>query len=115
MALPTGQRIAERRKALGLTQPELGNLIGQKQSAISHWETGGRAVEVENIIKLAAALNTTADHLMGITDDPLPLSEGEHRFLVWLRSLPGEPSREDILFYFVTQDVPRKRKPRSKR
>lgn len=37
---PFGQRLAEARKKAGLTQAELGKLLGLSQRAIAHWEIG---------------------------------------------------------------------------
>jgi transcriptional regulator with XRE-family HTH domain len=86
MATVTGDRISARRKALGLTQSTLGELLNQGQSAVSHWETGRRLIEMENVLKLAVALQTTADYLMGLTDDPDQLSEDERELLrTWRR------------------------------
>lgn len=36
----TGELIAESRKALGLTQKQLADLVGVTDKAISRWETG---------------------------------------------------------------------------
>lgn len=100
MATVTGERIATRRKALGLTQPQLGELIGQGQSAISHWETGNRVIEMENVIKIAGALKTTSDYLMGLTDDPEALTEDESELLSAYRRMDAKERNAFLLELF---------------
>ena len=39
--LELNERIAERRKAAGLTQEQLGALVGVTRQAVSKWESGG--------------------------------------------------------------------------
>ena len=42
----TGQLIARRRKAAGLTQKELAERLGVTNKAVSKWETGGGLPDV---------------------------------------------------------------------
>jgi len=50
-------KIVERRHALGLTQQELGDLAGFKQTYIARIETGTTLPRVDTLIRLASALN----------------------------------------------------------
>lgn len=59
-----GNRIYELRKAKGLSQKELGALIGVSNKAVSKWETGAAAPKTETIIKLAAALGISTEELL---------------------------------------------------
>ncbi len=43
LAVRVGSAIAERRRARGLTQAKLAEMIGLEQEAISRWERGTRA------------------------------------------------------------------------
>lgn len=52
-----GKRVRERRLALGMTQQELADHAGLHRSYIGEIELGGRNVSLENIAKIAAALN----------------------------------------------------------
>lgn len=38
--MTTGEKIKQQRKALGLTQTELGEKLGVQKNAVSKWETG---------------------------------------------------------------------------
>lgn len=62
------ERLRELRKEKGLTQTELGALIGYKKMSISDWEVRGKQPDYDVLIKLVKVLNTTADYLLGITD-----------------------------------------------
>lgn len=66
------ERIARARKALRLSQTELGRRIGVTKQTISNYETGAREPDFEMVDKLADALNTSFSYLVGGTDDPTP-------------------------------------------
>lgn len=66
-----GDRIRERRKALGLTQTELAQRLGlTSKAAISTVENNKEDMTTERIRKYAAALDTTPQYLMGWIDRP---------------------------------------------
>ena len=45
---------------------ELALVIGVRENTLSQWETGARSPKVSFIPKITAALNCTADELLGI-------------------------------------------------
>lgn len=70
-----GDRVSELRKALGYSQSEfamaLNNRFGAsvKQSAISHIEAGRKQPSIELLGGMAIVLETTADYLLGLSDN----------------------------------------------
>ena len=62
------ENIKEARKAIGLTQKDLADMIDVSQKDISRWETGARTPSVEGVIKICKALNVSADKLLGLKD-----------------------------------------------
>lgn len=60
-----GTRMAERRKAQGLTQAQLGELVGITQQQIASFEIGRRRVPVSTLPLLAKALNVSIEALIG--------------------------------------------------
>src|SRR4029077_6983005 len=50
------ERVAERRVEMGLSQRELAELCGTKQSAITRWERGGRPPRIDTLLRIAEAL-----------------------------------------------------------
>ena len=50
------ERVAERRKELGLSQAELAELVATTQSAIARLESGGRPPRIDTLLKIANAL-----------------------------------------------------------
>lgn len=60
-----GQRLARIRKAKGLTQVELGKMIGVSQRIIHHYENKAEYPPAQKIIELAQALNMSIDELLG--------------------------------------------------
>lgn len=59
-----GKRITERRKKLGITQETLAEKGDLTPQFVSYAESGKRAMRPENVIKLAKALEVSADYLL---------------------------------------------------
>ncbi|MCB5423939.1 helix-turn-helix transcriptional regulator [Altererythrobacter sp. CC-YST694] len=65
----TGERIAELRNKLGLSQTQLAKQVGLSQATIGKLESGISSGS-SHLHKIARALGTTAEYLSGETDDP---------------------------------------------
>lgn len=63
-----GQRIAARRKQLGLKQYQVCEMIDVNYKYLSNLETGRSAPSLELIMSLCNALDTTPDYLLTGTD-----------------------------------------------
>lgn len=61
-----GQRLLQIRKAMGLTQTELGKRIGVSQRIIHHYENKAEYPPTQKLIELAQALGMSVDELLGI-------------------------------------------------
>ena len=59
------QHLTRRRKALGLSQEELAAKIGVSRQAVSKWETGDVVPDLNRLLALAEALDTSLDALCG--------------------------------------------------
>ena len=67
--MTTGEKIKQLRKQLGMTQEELGNLIGVQKAAINKYETGVVVnLKQATIAALAKALHVSPIELLS-TDD----------------------------------------------
>jgi tetratricopeptide (TPR) repeat protein/transcriptional regulator with XRE-family HTH domain len=78
------ERLAQRRKALGLTQEDLAGLLGVQRSTVVRWERGGAAPLPWIRPKLARALRVPASRLAELLDGDDPGDSG-HR----PRATPG--------------------------
>ncbi len=63
--LKTAKVISKRRKELGLTQNQLAGALNISFQAVSKWENGTAYPDIAMLPKLASALNTTVDSLLG--------------------------------------------------
>lgn len=63
--IKTGKVICKRRKELGLTQTQLAKSLNISFQAVSKWENCTAYPDIEMLPRLAAALNTTVDALLG--------------------------------------------------
>ncbi len=60
-----GQRIAEERKKLGLSQEALGDKMGVSRQAISKWEADGAVPEIDKLIGLSKLFGVSVGWLLG--------------------------------------------------
>lgn len=60
-----GQRIAEHRKARGITQVELAKTLGIAQQTLAHYEGGTVRIAVATLTVVAKALEVTIEDLLG--------------------------------------------------
>ncbi|MDO4976826.1 MAG: helix-turn-helix transcriptional regulator [Eubacteriales bacterium] len=65
-----GKRLKDLRTSKNLTQKQLGDMVGVKNSIISFYENGDRMPSPEVIRLLAYYLHVTSDYLMGIEKKP---------------------------------------------
>lgn len=60
-----GQRVAERRKALGITQAQLAQTIGIAQQTLAHYEVGRLRIAAALLPLFSKALGLSLDELYG--------------------------------------------------
>ncbi len=63
-----GRRIADARKAIGLTQADLAEKADTEAATLSRWETGARAPSITALAKLAEALGIGVGDLVDESD-----------------------------------------------
>ena len=97
-----GQKIKQARIAKGLTQEELGNLVGLQKSAIAKYENG-RVVNIKRstLQKLAQALDLRGSDLI-IEADPVGAAELSARVL-----MDGELMEVIEKYYTLTSEKQR--------
>ena len=87
-----GQRIAERRKALGITQVQLAEVLGIAQQTMAHYEGGVARIAVESLRTLAQTLDVSMEELVGDADPKRATKRGPapriQRQLEQLQQLP---------------------------
>ena len=99
MANVLSERIAELRRARGLTQEQLGQLAGVSAQAVSKWEKGG-APDVELLPALADRLGVTIDVLFGREGGEA--GDIHQTAARWLRAVPKERRFDQICRLFWT-------------
>jgi Zn-dependent peptidase ImmA (M78 family)/transcriptional regulator with XRE-family HTH domain len=63
-AARVGERIRAAREALEWSQGELARRVGRTQTAISYWESGSRALAIDDLINLARVLSVPTAELL---------------------------------------------------
>ncbi len=63
-----GKRIKELRLESELNQSQLAEIIGCVQNTVSRYESGEKSPSIEMLARLAIALKTTTDYLLGLED-----------------------------------------------
>ena len=64
-----GDRIANLRKELDINQKELATKVGINEDSLSRYENNLREPKSEIIVRLAKALETSTDYLLGVNDN----------------------------------------------
>ena len=70
--LTLGQRIAECRKKLNISQEALGEKVGVSRQAISKWEADGAVPEIDKLIALSRLFGVSIGWLLGVEEEPTP-------------------------------------------
>ncbi|HOV78822.1 MAG TPA: helix-turn-helix transcriptional regulator [Bacillota bacterium] len=63
------KRLKQEREIKGITQKELGALLGVTDRAVGLWETGRRMPDADMLLKLAEIFDCTVDYLLGATNE----------------------------------------------
>lgn len=69
-AILFSQRLLHLRKQAGLSQKQLGEIIGLSNKAICTMELGNRETTFAKLVQLAEYFHVSTDYLLGVTDDP---------------------------------------------
>ena len=64
------ERVHQLRKSGGLSQKELGEVVGLTHKSISTIESGLSSTSIEKLILLAQFFNVSTDYLLGLKDEP---------------------------------------------
>lgn len=89
------KRLAEIRKLQGLTQVQVAEALGTTQGTYALYESGSRGISLKLLPKLAKALNTSEEHLLGLEPKKTkrgPASALERRFEA-IQALPKKEQR----------------------
>jgi transcriptional regulator with XRE-family HTH domain len=88
-------RINELRRAAGLSQEALANLLGTSKMNVSRYETGKQDLTVEWMRRFAEALGCEAAELLSDSDNPMRLRPSERQLITRYRAASAE--RQDDL------------------
>lgn len=83
-----GERIRIFREKRGLSQHELGNIIGVSNSRVSNWEQGINRPNSDILAELCTALNVSPSSLLGIKVTADEFSEKERSIINAYRAKP---------------------------
>ena len=86
-----GQRIARLRKASSMTQHELADKIGVNRSMVTDYECGRVRLYDEILARLAIALNTTTDEILGLKPASNGIPEIPLRIIKRLQKIESLP------------------------
>ena len=72
-----GQRIAQERKKLGLSQEQLGERLGVSRQAIYKWESDASLPEIDKLIALSRLFSLSVGELLGVEEPAEAPAAGE--------------------------------------
>ena len=68
--MTTGQRIAQKRKEIGLSQEALGEEVGVSRQSIYKWESDAALPEIDKLVALSRRFGVTVGWLLGVEEAP---------------------------------------------
>lgn len=111
-----GDRVRQLRTTQGVTQKELGRLVGLSRRMIAYYETQGGSPSAELLVKLANALEVSTDVLVGRQRTPRRAAESKPddvrlwRRLKRVRELPVHDRKTVLKMIDALADKSSKRK-----
>jgi len=99
---PLGLRLFRARRAKGLTQEQLGELVGLSKRMVAHYEVGSKAMTVEMLQRIANTLGFTVAQLLGekeIANNTTPIKPAVRKRIEALISLP--PVDQQAIFRMI--------------
>ncbi|MED1089709.1 helix-turn-helix domain-containing protein [Bacillus paramycoides] len=66
------ERLKKLRESKNLTHTQVAEYLGITRQAYTNYENGEREIKTDTLRKLVGFFNTSADYLLGTTDDPTP-------------------------------------------
>ena len=79
-----GERIASHRRALGISQEELGARLGVSRQAVSKWETSAAVPDMENLLALSREFGVSVAELTGTPEEPAAGRKQSPRRALWV-------------------------------
>ena len=119
--MTVGQRIAQKRKELALSQEALGEQLGVSRQAIYKWESDATLPEIEKLITLSRIFSVSVGWLLGEEEqesapEDKELTEEQLRMVEEIvhRYLEAQPRTEEVVRRCLA-DQPEPEKPKKRR
>jgi len=87
------EKIRTLRKRKGLTQEQLGDLLGVSYMTVRRWETGKTSPKIKKIKKMSEILETSTEYLMNELDE-VPLTKTLSNVVEALKNVPINNMKE---------------------
>ena len=105
-----GQRIAQKRKELGLSQEALGEQIGVSRQSIYKWESDSSVPEIEKLIVLAKFFDVSVGWLLGVEEASAPQEASPQENSDELTDTQLKMVEEIVARYLAAQPASKKRR-----
>ncbi|MBD5133294.1 MAG: helix-turn-helix transcriptional regulator [Clostridiales bacterium] len=109
--MTVGQRIAQKRKELGLSQEGLGERLGVSRQAIYKWESDAALPEIEKLVNLSREFSVSIDWLLGQeggAGEPRELTPEQLRMVEEIvgRYLAAQPAEKTVILRETVEAEP---------
>ncbi len=71
-------RLKDIREDRDITQKEIADFLHIKQNTYSQYENGQRGLPIETLYQLALYFDTSADYILGLTDETKPYKRAKN-------------------------------------
>ena len=83
--MTTGQRIAAKRKELGLSQEALGERLGVSRQSIYKWESDTSLPDIDKLVAMSRMFSVPVGWLLGVEEDRPPTRACPSSSSAWWR------------------------------
>ncbi|MDE7172404.1 MAG: helix-turn-helix domain-containing protein, partial [Oscillospiraceae bacterium] len=109
--MTVGQRIAQKRKELGISQEGLGERLGVSRQTVYKWESDAALPEIEKLVNLSREFSVSIDWLLGQEDEarePRELTPEQIRVVEEIvgRYLAARPAEKTVILRETVEAEP---------
>lgn len=105
-----GQRIAQKRKELGLSQEALGEQLSVSRQSIYKWEADSSLPEIDKLIALAGLFSVSVGWLLGVEENSTPQNTSQKADTNELNEAQLKMVEEIAARYLDARSTPKKRR-----
>lgn len=105
-----GRILQNLRKQAGLTQKQVGEMLGRKQQVIGHWETGYSQPDADTLFELCRIYGVSVNKAFGFPEFD-PVLDSFHKQLIEAYDAANEITQQNVCLLLGIQPISAQKTP----